>query len=83
MDDGEVLSSGWWHFDARRRVGERLRWEEFKRQVRDGFPELGPRGAVPGVDRVEPIKQRALGCSDADEIEPGVGDRSRAVGETD
>jgi hypothetical protein len=83
VDDGEVLSRGWWDFDARRGFGERLRREEGEGQVRDGVTELGARGAVPGVDFVEVFEQRAFCGRDSYQIDTCVGDGSCPIGEAD
>lgn len=83
MDDGEVLSGGWWNFNSWRGFGERLRGEKGEGQGRDSLAELGSGCAVPGIDFVEGFQQGAFCCGDAQEVEAGVGDCSGAVGEAD
>jgi hypothetical protein len=84
MDDDEVFSLHRRDFDVRRFIGKRLRWEERKRQVRDGFTKFGARGAIPGVDFVEGFEPLATRVFDnADQVKAGVGDGSCFIGKAD
>jgi hypothetical protein len=61
-----------------------LRWKKSERQVRNGFAEFRASGPVPGINFIESFQRRAF-CifNDADQVEPGIGDRPCFIGEAD
>lgn len=83
MNDCEILARGRRDFNAGMSFRQRLRGEKSERQMRDGFPELGTIGAVPGINFVEAFERGAFsGFDDADQVESGVGDGPGFIGKS-
>ena len=85
MNYGEVLPRSRRNRDAWDAFGgRRKRREEREGQMADCIAKLGTVRAIPGIDGIEAFQAGDASAFDnAEQIEPGIGNRACAVGEAD
>lgn len=85
MDHREIPKGFHRHWYARGPLGWRRQCrKKCKRQIANRAAELGTVGSIPGVDRIEGFQFRNAGAvNDAYQVEAGVGDSARVIGEAD